>query len=662
MAPNAVQRPKSAVTRPAPRRARPANAIGARKGGGWTGSPACCAIRLRSAGVIRQADAGGFVRSASGRLAILVRCLLLATAGLALSSASPPGSLPAAAFDQFDPLAQLRAMCGSGQARGLQLRDRLQIASAGIAALGTPPSATLLPTLDPGLSAVRYPISSGSAEAQAWFNQGLALAYGFNHDGATAAFRMAQRRDPACAMCFWGEAYARGPNINAPMDPAAHRATRAALDRALALRALAPAHERALIEALATRYGADPQADRAPLDQAYADAMDRVARQFPADDDIAALAAEAAMDTQPWDYWEADRRTPKGRIGAAIARIEAVLARNPDHPQATHLYIHLLESSATPERAEAAADRLARPLVPAAGHLVHMPGHLYYQLGRFGDAMRVNVAAAKADEAYLRRADDNGIYRYGYYPHNIHFIVTSAQMAGDKTTAIAEAARLQRVLGIDVAVALPWVQVIWAAPYFAHAQLSSPAEILAQPAPDARLPYVTAMWRYSRAVAQALRRDMRGFEAEVAELRRIRDTVDFGVMSTAGVPAAELLTLAEHVARGRLAYAADRPAEAVRHYQAAIAIEDGIPYAEPPYWYFPVRQSLGAAQLASGDVVGARLTFLEALARSRGNGWALFGLAEAQRRLGEHTGRKSTLAAFDRAWLGSRDSIALSRL
>lgn len=589
---------------------------------------------------------------------MLARSILLATAGLALSSASLPDTVLATDPPQPDLLARLTGMCGGGQARGEQLRARLQLASLGLAGAGT----AVVPRLDPGLSAVRYSVSTGSAEAQAWFNQGLALAYGFNHDGAIAAFRMAQRIDPACAMCFWGEAYARGPNINAPMDPGAQEATLAALDRAVALAARAPARERALIGALATRYSADPQADRAALDQAYADAMDRVARQFPADDDIAALAAEAAMDTQPWDYWQADGRTPKGRIGAAIARIEAVLARNPDHPQAIHLYIHLLEASAMPEKAEAAADRLARPLVPAAGHLVHMPGHLYYRLGRYGDAIRVNVAAAKADEAYLRTADEQGIYRYGYYPHNIHFIVTSAQMAGDKATAIAESLRLQRVLGIDVAIALPWVQMIWAAPYFAHAQFSGPAEILAQPAPDARLPYVTAMWRYSRAVAHAFRRDTAGFDAEIAALRRLRDTGDFSAMVAAGVPAPELLSLAEQVARGRLATATGRPAEAVRHYRAAVAIEDGIPYMEPPYWYYPVRQSLGAAQLASGDAIGARATFLETLARAPGNGWALYGLAEAQRRLGDHTSRRSTRAAFERAWLGPKDGIALSRL
>lgn len=584
---------------------------------------------------------------------MLTRCMLLATASVMLASFSRPGVAPGPP----DALIGPGALCGGGQTRGAALRAQLKLASAAMAT----PAAAARPMLDPGLSAVRYRIS-GNAEAQAWFNQGLALAYGFNHDAAIAAFRVAQQRDPACAMCFWGEAYARGPNINAPMDPAALAATRTALDRALALRAGASAAERTLIDALATRYGADASADRAALDQAYADAMERAVRQFPEDDDIAVLAAEAAMNTQPWDYWDADGRTPKGRIGAALGRLERVLARQPDHPQAIHLYIHVLESSAMPQRAEAAADRLARPLVPAAGHLVHMPGHIYYRLGRFADAMRVNVAAARADEAYLSGADDRGIYRYGYYPHNIHFIVTSAQMAGDKATAIAESRRLQRLLGIDVALALPWVQVIWAAPYFAHAQFSSPAEILAQPAPDARLPYVLAMWHYSRAVAQAFRQDARGFAAEITALRRIRDTADFRAMVAGGVPAADLLTLAEHVARGRFAHAAGRSAEAVRHYQAAVAVEDAIPYMEPPYWYFPVRQSLGAAQLANGDAIGARQSFIAALARAPGNGWALHGLAEAQRRLGEHAARTSTVAAFNRAWLGPKDAIALDRL
>lgn len=590
----------------------------------------------------------------------MIRTLLIGAASIALGSATPvPSDLSADAMALLDPLKQLRFSCGGGRERGKLVRARLQLAQAsGALAIDGVTRARLMP----GLGAVRYGITSADPQAQAYFNQGLAMAYGFNHDAAVEAFRAAQALDPACAMCFWGEAWARGPNINAPMDPAASASTLVALDRAMALRSRASAPERALIEALATRYSADPKADRAALDAAYADAMERVAARFPQDDDVAILAAEAAMDTQPWDYWESDGRTPKGRAGATLARVEQVLARNPTHAQAIHLYIHLLEASAMPERAEAAADRLAAPLVPAAGHLVHMPGHLYYRVGRFRDAIRVNVAAAKADEAYLRTADDRGIYRYGYYPHNVHFIVTSAQMGGDKATAIDQSRRLQRVLGVDVALALPWVQVIWAAPYFAHAQFSRPEEILAQPAPDPRMPYVMGMWRYSRAVAHALRRDEQAFARELAELRRIRETSDFTSMTAGSVPAPDLLQLAEHVARGRLALASRKAAEAAGHFRAAIAIEDRLGYMEPPYWYYPVRQSLGAAQLAQGDAAAARQTFLETLARSPSNGWALYGLAEAQRRLGEHAGRRSTLAAFDKAWLGRREDLSLGRL
>lgn len=590
----------------------------------------------------------------------MIRMLMVGAAGLALTGAAPVvQALPPDAAALLDPLQQLRFRCGGGRERGALIRARLQmaLASGALPADGTAPA----PLID-GLGAVRFAITGANEQAQAYFNQGLGLAYGFNHDAAVRAFRTAQNLDPNCAMCFWGEAYARGPNINAPMDPQAVERTMAVLQRAMELREGVSQRERALIEALATRYSADPKADRPALDAAYADAMDKVATSFPQDDDIAILAAEAAMDTQPWDYWESDGRTPKGRIGPTIARVEQVLARNPNHPQAIHLYIHLLEASATPERAEAAADRLAAPLVPAAGHLVHMPGHLYYRIGRFKDAIAVNVAAAKADETYLATADDKGIYRYGYYPHNVHFIVTSAQMGGDKATAIDQSRRLQKVLGVDVALAMPWVQAIWAAPYFAHAQFSGPAEILAQPAPDERMPYVTGMWHYSRAVAHALRRDSKGVERELAALKRIREKTDFKSMIDGGLPATDLLELAEHVARGRLAFANRRPGQAIGHYRAAIAIEDRIPYMEPPYWYYPVRQSLGATQLVSGDAAGARQTFLETLARSPNNAWALYGLAEAQRRLGERSARHSTLVALDKAWLGKRSDLSLARL
>ena len=518
------------------------------------------------------------------------------------------------------------------------------------------------PVLVPGLASVHYPVTTSNQLAQRYFDQGLALIYGFNHVEAIRYFRHAQMLDPECAACWWGEAFAHGPNINAPMDPEVNAQAMKAAQTALSLKGKASPAEQALIDAVATRYAADPKADRPALDKAFADQMLAVAQRFPADDTVAVLAAEAVMDTQPWDYWEADKRTPKGRIKDAIALVETVLARNPDHPQADHLYIHLLEASANPAKAEPYADRLAKPLVPAAGHLVHMPGHLYYRVGRFKDAIRVNVDAARIDEDYLKSSKEAGLYRFGYYPHNVHFIVTSAQMAGDMTTAVTEARKLSTILNTDLSAAMPWVQPVDAAPYFAYAQFSTPAEILALKAPDARLPYVTGMWHYARAVAFAQRKDRKKFSKEIAAIRHIRETTDFKPMADQLVPADDLLRLAETVAQARLAYARGRYKDAVTLYRQAAAIEDTVRYMEPPFWYYPVRQSLGAALYRTRDFTGARQAFLEALAQAPNNGWALYGLMTAQTALGDRAGATATEAAFGRAWSGPANWLTMDRL
>jgi tetratricopeptide (TPR) repeat protein len=551
-------------------------------------------------------------------------------------------------------------LCGQGPYRSMALPSKFQMALASVKLISVPASNGSVPLIA-GLSNVSLPVTTSKSKAQQYFNQGLALTYGFNHDGAIRSFRAAQALDPECAMCFWGEAFAHGPNINAPMDPAANAKAVAAAERAMSLRDRATRWERDLIGAIASRY-TNAEADRPALDVKYATAMQQVAAVHPDNDDVAVLAAEAIMDTRPWDYWEADRLTPKGDIGTAVKMVEGVLSRNPNHPQAIHLYIHLMEAS-RPEKAEAAADRLAKPLMPAAGHLVHMPAHLYHVLGRYRDAIKANIAAAKADEAWLAQSDEAGVYRYGYYPHNVHFIVTAAQLGGDKATALDQSTKLRKILGIDVAIALPWVQVIYAAPYFAHAQFSSPAEILAQPAPDKRLPYATGMWHYSRAVAAALKNDPAGTEQEIAAMRKLRTEVDFKSMVDAGVPAPDLIELAEEVAFGRIAYAQKRYSDAAEHFTRAAAIEDRIPYMEPPFWYYPVRQSLGAAQLAMGQPDAARLSFTAALVRAPNNGWALYGLAESQRQMNDRPALRSTTAALERAWLGNdRSALQLIRL
>jgi tetratricopeptide (TPR) repeat protein len=386
-----------------------------------------------------------------------------------------------------------------------------------------------------------------------------------------------------------------------------------------------------------------------------------VARRFPKDDDVAVLAAEAVMNTSPWNYWEADRKTPVGRSGEAVRLLEAVVARNPGHVQAAHLYIHMLEAS-DPKRAEAAADRLAAADVASAAHLVHMPAHAWYALGRYQDSIRANVAAARADEAFIAATRNNGLVRYGYYPHNIHFIVTSAQMAGDMDTAIREAQRLRTVLDVDTSSRIAWIQAIDAAPFFAMAQFASPEDILAMPPPDARLPYANAMRHYARAVAHAEQRNRNGFEAELAALAALKAHPGVKDMVDQAVLAPELMMLAEQVARGRWAMADGRFKEAAAHFRSAAETEAKISYMEPPFWYYPVRQSLGAALHLSGDHEAASEAFRAALVQSPRNGWALYGLANSEAAAGHKAEAAAATAAFEKAWAGDRTWLKMERL
>lgn len=580
----------------------------------------------------------------------------LAGAAFFLTSFGPAAE-PAAALDGLDPLLQAQAACG-GRSGTAALRARLLL--AGRFSRPASRAASAIP-LYADLNASRLPVTTRSARARHYFNQGLMLTYGFNHAGAISSFREAQRLDPDCALCWWGEAVALGPNINAPMDDRDRAAALAALARAKALRDRASPMERALIDAAAVRYSTDPAADRAALDGAYADAMLAVARRFPTQDEIAVLAAEAVMDTSPWNYWQPDGTTPVGRSAEAVRLVEGVLARTPRHPQAAHLYIHLMENSADPRRAEAAADRLV-PLAPSSGHLVHMPAHIYFARGRYADSIRVNVAAARADEAYIRATNDRGLVRYGYYPHNIHFIVMSAQMTGDMPTALREARRLRTVLDPATSARIGWVQAIDAAPFLAMAQFAPPADILAMPAPDPRLPYAAAMRHYARATAYAGLRDRAGFARELAALTAMRNAPGVAELVAQGVPVTDLIAIAEAVARGRMAYANGRYDEAIAAYRAAIAVEGRLPYMEPPFWYYPVNQSLGAALLRANRPAEASQAFRTALLQRPQNGWAVYGLAQSEAAQGNRREAQAARNALRRIWLGNPAWLRLDRL
>ena len=518
------------------------------------------------------------------------------------------------------------------------------------------------PVLYEGLGDRTFPVTTESAEAQAYFDQGLMLSWAFNHAEALRAFREAQRLDPGCAMCFWGEALALGSNINDPMHDEAIAPAWAALTKALELKDSASPRELALIEALAHRYAPDASADRAALNVAWADAMRKVASEYKTDVDIQVLFADAMMNLQPWDYWEAGGTTPKGIGAELIATLEATLALDPDHPAAAHFYIHTVEASATPELAEPYADRL-RDAVPAAGHLVHMPAHIYVRVGRYADALEANRKAIRADEALLAQVGDaaSPLYRFGYYPHNVHFLMVSAQLAGSRQDVLEAAAKLNEVTSDQVSEELAWVQAIKTAPYTGHAQFSEPELILELPDPGDRFPLVKGFWHYARGIAQARAGDFAAAEVEAQSIGTLIETADFIGLEAQYLHARDLLGIARNVVEARVSQVQGNFAEAEHKLRAAVALQDGIAYMEPPYWYYPVRQTLGAVLLQQEKPEEAVEVFQQALKEQPRNGWALWGLAQAQLAI-EADEAAVTETAFRKAWAGEEGLLTLDRL
>jgi tetratricopeptide (TPR) repeat protein len=530
------------------------------------------------------------------------------------------------------------------------------------AASSAPAFAVTEPPLWTGLGSITYKITTTNERAQAYFDQGLRLAYAFNHAEAQRAFRMAQKLDPDCAMCFWGEALVLGPNINLPMQEDAVAPAFAAVQKAKSLAGKASPREQALIGALAARYGSDPKAARAPFDAAYAVEMAKVATQFPDDDEIATFYAEAVMDLSPWNYWKPGGRDPNPQSVPIVPTLERVLARNPNHPGAIHLYIHAVEASDRPKRAEPYADRL-RGAVPGAGHLVHMPSHIYYRVGRYLDALEDNKTAVKVDEKYL--ADTNapmGVYRLGYYPHNVHFVMASAQLAGDGQTVIAAAEKLRELIPDEAARGIAMVQPVKAAPYFAHAQFSAPETILALPDPGDTIPYVKAMWLYARGVALAARGDFAGAATVADAIEALERTADFKLLNDSNIPAQEVLRIARTLILARVAQAKGDKRTAIVRFEQAAALQDALHYTEPPYWYYPIRQSLAAALLQAGRYAEAERQFHRALSRAPSNGWSYFGLVELYKARGDTTAARKAEADLARTWIGDRKLLQISNL
>jgi tetratricopeptide (TPR) repeat protein len=530
------------------------------------------------------------------------------------------------------------------------------------AASTTPAFADTEPPLWSGLGSITYKITTTNERAQTFFNQGLRLAYAFNHGEAQRAFRQAQKLDPECAMCFWGEALVLGPNINLPMQEDAAAPAYAAAQKAKALAGKATARERALIEAVAARYGNDPKAARAPFDKAYATEMAKAASQFPNDDQIVTLYAEAVMDLSPWDYWKPGGHEPNPQSVPIVPTLERVLARNPNHPGAIHFYIHAVEASDRPKRAEPFADRL-RGAIPGAGHLVHMPSHIYYRVGRYLDALADNKTAVGVDEKYL--ADSSapmGVYRMGYYPHNVHFVMASAQMAGDGQTVIAAAEKLGKLIPDEAARGIAMVQPVKAAPYFAHAQFSPSETILALPDPGDAVPYAKALWLYARGVALTAQGDFAGATAAADAIETLERTADFKLLKESNIPAQEVLRIARAVVLARVAQAKGDKHSAIAQFKRAAELQDALPYTEPPYWYYPIRQSLAAALLQAGRFAEAKQQFERALRRAPANGWSYYGLAELHKSRGETAAARKAEADLAKTWIGDRKLLKISNL
>jgi tetratricopeptide (TPR) repeat protein len=522
--------------------------------------------------------------------------------------------------------------------------------TVGAALAGASPDS--IPLYD-NLGSYHRGVTTGSAVAQKYFDQGLRLVYAFNHGEAIRAFREGARRDPRCAMCYWGIALAYGPNVNAPMDSASGAAAYAAVREALARRAGASPVEQALIDAQAARYAPLPTAaNRAGLDSAYARAMEEVVPRYPEDTDAATLYAEALMGLRPWNYWQPGGE-PQPGTDRMVAQLERVLAGSPEHPGACHYYIHAVEAR-MPEKAVACAERLAA-LMPGAGHLVHMPGHIYIRVGRYADAIEANVHALHADQSYIEGAKPEGVYPIAYYPHNFHFLAFASTMAGRSAQAIEAARGLVERVPTDVARQVPDVEPLVSFLDLTLVTFGRWDEVLARPLPPADLPFATAMAQYARGVAFAATGRTSEAEAALGAVSAAAKAAPAGTPQT-------VLQIASHALDGEIAMRGDKDlARAERSFRQAAELEDGMLYIEPPSWYYPIRHSLGRTLLEAGKPAEAERVYREDLRRFPANGWALYGLAESLKAQGKTAEAQAAQAELDRAWAGADVKLAGSR-
>jgi hypothetical protein len=502
------------------------------------------------------------------------------------------------------------------------------------------------------LGDLHHPVTTKSKPAQRYFDQGVRLMFGFNHKEAIRSFRSAAHYDPQCAMAHWGVAYASGPHVNKPMD--AHDTTNAwaALQLALAHQSRVTPKEQAYIAALSKRYQAEHTDDHSTLDKAFAAAMRELVREYPDDLDAQVIFAEALMNTMPWDYWTRDR-TPKPETEEVLGALRFVMARNPNHPGANHFYIHAVEAGPNPGAGLGAADRLLR-YAPAAGHLVHMPAHIYMRVGQYHDAIVANELAVKADKDYIRSCQAQGFYPGVYYPHNIHFLWWAQLFEGRSKDAFRTANQAARYAndnycGPSKAYEAPRLRHL---PWLTQLRFGKWDEVLAiaEPADTNDFLVDRALWHFARGLAFAAKQDAGAAERESNLLTAIAKSDAAKQASTPIFPVADTLLVSAHWLAGKVAGAKGDTRELIAQLEKAVALEAALPYMEPSFWPVPVRPTLGAAWLQAGEAVKAEQIFRADLEVWPRHAWSLFGLEAALRAQGKQQQADDVKRQFAAAW------------
>ncbi len=511
---------------------------------------------------------------------------------------------------------------------------------------GTAATAAPAPLLD-GTGTWHHAITTKSALAQKYFDQALRMVFAFNHEEGRRSFEEAARQDPDCAIAWWGVALTLGPNINLPMDDAAGRAAYEAVQKAVALKAKASPAERDYIDALSMRYSGDSAADRKALDRAYADAMRGLAKRYPDDLDAATLFAESMMDLRPWSLWTHDGQPQPGTT-EIVETLERVLAKNPNHPGANHYYIHAVEASLHPEKALAAADRVAKTM-PNAGHIVHMPSHIYARLGRYHDASEQNAKAIAVDEAYIQQYDVKGIYPMMYYTHNIQFRWSALCMEGRSAEALQIADKLGQLVPPEAGLQMQMAEFLLPTRWYTLARFGHWDELLAQRAPDMRLRLTKGMWHYTHGLALAAKARFGEAQVDQDSVSIIAATISPDAV--AGIqPARPVLKVAAMALAGEIAARQGNTDDAVTRLREAVAAQDALSYDEPPPFYYPVRQSLGAVLLTAGRVGDAETVYRDDLARNPHNGWSLYGLQQCLHARNAAAEAAAVQKQFKQAW------------